>query len=669
MKSATVSFVAILLAGATQVIACGGGKSTVFDAGVVDAKPRIDADDGFSTTAPTDMMCKTPTAPTGVWFNEISGDMGLGTTEAPLVQAAYIQSVDIDGDGFADIFGSMGQDTREVAPAGGGAVPKYHWLLMNRPDPGDSTGKHRIFVDNYAASGMGATYDGMGGRGFLLTFFGDLDNDGDIDVITCPGTSGTGAPDPCTALLNDGYGNFKLAANTGDLTKYKGDIEGGALLDYDGDGILDFWPGPRGDAPALFHGNGDGTFTNVTAAMGLPTVNGDPAANASFRQTLGVTVCDLNGDGFEDVLLSDYGREHNQVWFNNGGTGFTENAVALGLANDGLDDYTQNDESYLCFCQSCAAANNCPANYCAADVRAPDSGLCPDRGWVVGQSDADWRLGGVNFSWVCGDVDNDGDNDLYLTTIHHWDVGTDEDPTELIVNTTQAGSSTMSFMRPGNAVTGLTSHKRSVQYTGGDLGDQAAVMADIDNDGLKDIYLLSSDYPGDQAYLFHQVTGGTFADASAVSGAGQAEMHGVAVVDLDNDGDLDIIGGTSTARSVEPNAALRVYSNLVGQDSNWTQIKLVGMGTGHSNRDAVGAQVKVTSGGVTQMQEVQAGFGVSAVQNGFILNFGLGATCAIDSIEVRWPDGKSTTQTFNNVVPNYRIELHEGDTTIKYKVR
>ncbi len=588
------------------------------------------------------------------------------------------------------------------------------------------------------------------------------------------------------------------------------DYEGGTLLDYDSDGVLDLWLGPRsGDgappyyAPALMHGNGDGTFTNVSGQMGLPTINGSPALNASFRQTLGVTACDLDGDGDLDVLLSDYGREHNQVWRNDG-TKFTEVGVSLGLASDDITDYTQDDQSYLCYCQStlcfdatingddtdmdcggtvclpcatglkcnvgtdcgtgvcasgicvvstctngvkdgtetdmdcgggscapcatgkaCAAASDClsgictgdvcaaldctasttegsesdvgcggpacpacanglsclatsdcasgycgasgcaPA-YCAKGVSAPVSGICPDWGWTPEVDDQDWRLGGVNFTFVCGDIDNDGDNDVLVTTIRHWDVGIDEDPSELIVNNTPAGMSLQKFDRPGNTVTGLNQGPVAINDNFGDL---SAAFADFDNDGWLDVYMLESDYPGNQAWLWRQTSPLQFTDVSAASGIGLPQLHGVAVTDLDNDGDLDVVVGTSTARSVEPLESIRTFRNEIGQASNWIQLTLVGLGKGHSNRSAIGARVKVTAGGITQMQEVKGGYGLNAMQGGYVLTFGLGTACTIDDLEVRWPDGKATTQSWKGVLPNYRVQITEGSNEIMYLVK
>jgi hypothetical protein len=799
---------AVVLGVAPHAAGCGSSKSSAVtetrDASV-DAKadvpliklpPRDSGTD--SGPPPPPPVCQKPTTPTGTWFNEITTTWGLGSATAPTYLGAILYAADLDNDGYSDVLTSDGTSTRATMGV------MHHHLLMNRPDPADAT--KRTFVDTYMTSGLDSTSDGMGGRGYTIVVIGDLDNDGDNDIITCPGDPTD--PDPCTALMNDGTAHFTPAPASALNALAATDYEGGTLLDYDADGVLDFWAGPRsGDGgppyypPALMHGNGDGTFTNVSAKVGLPTVNGSPAASTSFRQTLGVTACDLDGDGDLDVLLSDYGREHNQVWRNNGDGTFTEIGVSVGLASDNITDYTKNDQSYLCYCQAnqcadltingnetdvdcgggscpscsigqhcdvtsdcgtnvcahgvcsvatcadgtldgsetdidcgggscvacsanqkclvaadclsglctggtcaalscsgstksgsesdvgcggpecpacatgkaCNAASDCTSGYCdnsvcataycAKDVPLPVDGICPDRGWTPGQDDQGWRLGGVNFSFVCGDIDNDGDNDVFITTIHHWDVGIDEDPSELIVNNTPPGMPLQPFTRPGDMVTGLYQGPLEINDNFGDL---SAWFADFDNDGMMDVYMLESDYPDNSAWLWRQTSPLNFTDVSMQSGIGQPELHGVTVTDLDNDGDLDVVVGTSTARSVEPMQAIRAFENVIGQSSNWLQLSLEGLGKGHSNRNAIGARVKVTAGGVTQMQEVKGGFGLNAMQGGYVLTFGLGTACSIDSLEIRWPDGKGTTQTFTGVEPNYRIKITEGADRVVY---
>jgi len=591
-------------------------------------------------------ICKTPSAqpPPPQWFTEITADVGLGSAAMPAALGTSVRAADLDGDGFPDLLATIGHiATRESG------TTRYRFLLMNRPSPTDPS--KRVFVDTTAESGLLATRDGVGGRGFSIANLGDLDNDGDVDVIACPAATDATALDPCAAFLNDGTAHFTLAPASALEAAGVFECASGALLDFDRDGKLDFWAGDFQDQPHLFQGAGDGTFTDVTAARGLPTTDGDPAMSQSFRQTFGVTACDLDQDGDADVILADYGREANQVWRNDGDH-FTEIGQTLGVAWDDHMDFTRDDESYLCWCQ----AN---AGMCAATTPAPVAGICPDRGWVPGQSDQPRRLGGNNFSIACGDIDDDGDMDLMTATIRHWDVGADSDPSELLLNDA-APPMLAKFRRPGNMATGLYRNETSPDWNEGDM---MPVFADVDLDGQKDIYLTSSDYPGDHGWLWRQKPDHTFEDVTAMSGAGQREIHGVALVDLDGDGDLDFVAGTSTARSVAATNALRVYRNDIGNNQNWVKVRLIGTG---ANRSAIGARVAVTAGGHTQSQELQGGYGHNSIENDLVLTFGLGGTCTVDSIEVRWPDAAATVEKHAGVLANYLVELTEGSPDARY---
>jgi hypothetical protein len=185
-----------------------------------------------------------------------------------------------------------------------------------------------------------------------------------------------------------------------------------------------------------------------------------------------------------------------------------------------------------------------------------------------------------------------------------------------------------------------------------------------------DIYLAASDYPGQYSWLFHQNADGTFTEVGRAAGFHHACPHGLALADFDRDGDLDMIVGSSTARTCAQTwthgPELRFYENTVGQDRNWTTVRLVGRGAGGANRSAIGARVRVTAGGVTQTREVQGSWGHFALGQELPVHVGLGGNCMIDRIEVRWPDAANTVESFTDVRANYRIELRQGDGRVHY---
>lgn len=656
-------------------------------------------DSGVDSGAPPPpTICKKPGAPTAPWFTDVTaavlpngGDENTGPT------ATSIRAADLDGDGYPDLIttGGEGFPNRPMPGTGGrrdtaGARTKNVW--MNRPDPNDKS--HRIFVDATEDSHLLDTRDGMGGYAFSVASIGDIDNDGDNDVVVGPSDPGEAtrqSDDPGGAMLNDGKGHFTLGPAGSALdTVRKFASATCTLLDYDKDGFLDFLPGtfvyppPNLKPPMLLKGAGDGTFANVTKALGIVSSCPQNSSMAPPCSPMyGLSACDIDMDGDQDILFASYGREPNQVWRNDGDK-FVEIGVATGIAYDDRMDFS-DDQSYRCYCA------NRPGT-CMPDPPAPEAGICKGfglklcsnnvcifggascmsdadcfgdgRGWYPGFSDKPWHLGGNHYSLVCGDVDNDGDMDIMTSTIRHGDVGSASDPSELCLNDTPPGMPLGKFRRPGPVATGIdrTMYENGIFWNEGDL---TAVMIDFDNDGLKDIYLCSSDYPGDHGWFYRQKPDHTFEDATTPSNLGQTQPHGIALFDMDKDGDLDIALGTSTAR-VGGHSTLYVYENTIGQDQNFTQVQLVGGGEGMTNKSGIGALVKVTSGGVTQMQEIQGGHSATATQNDLLLTFGLGGSCTIDKIEVRWLDAKNTVQTFTNVQANYRVRLTEGQPKVEY---
>jgi hypothetical protein len=632
---------------------------------------RVDA--GPGPAEPPPRVCKTPSAaPPFPWFADATEEIGLGKAAGLEPLASTVVAADLDGDGWVDLLAQQGGSQRGPGKDGVLAGKRLRWVLMNRPDPKDPA--RRVLVDATAESGLLATRDGAGDRGYGLANLGDLDNDGDVDVVLCPPeplTATTKPSDPCDAFLNDGKGRFALAPES-DLGAKVFWVPSAALLDYDRDGVLDFWPAtvahwpydppsaPNRQPPTLFRGAGDGTFANVSAQAGLPTRDGLPENGTEWRRVFGVTVCDIDGDGDDDVVFASYGRQENQVWRNDGGR-FTNVARELGLDYDHRADYA-DDQSYRCYCKDQPAS--CPASVPAPDV----AGFCSvfggkyGRGWMPGVSDQPYSLGGNNFTFACGDIDDDGDMDLMSATIVHGDVGSAADPSELILNPGGPGP----FTRPGNQATGL---ERAAQGIYWNHGDSQVMFVDVDLDGRKDIFLTTTGAyeAGDRPRLWRQKADKTFEEIGVTSGLVKDGLkpnhHGPAFVDVDGDGDLDLVVGDQSGSS------LKVYRNLVGQDQNWLRVRLTGKGAGASNASAIGAVVRVTAGGRTQTQHVSGGFGHSNIQSDLVLTFGLGAACDVDKVEVRWPDASGTVASYAGVRANYEVTLREGAKDVEYRVK
>jgi hypothetical protein len=183
---------------------------------------------------------------------------------------------------------------------------------------------------------------------------------------------------------------------------------------------------------------------------------------------------------------------------------------------------------------------------------------------------------------------------------------------------------------------------------------------DFDNDGWADLYIGSSDYDGTHGLLWHQVSPARFETVSVTDGIDHRRSHGRAVADFDRDGDLDLVVGHSRARCSSGDqypcydtGQVRLFENQLG--GNFVQIHLTAKG---SNTAAIGARAWLTTGDVTQTQDVDGGHGQWGNQDDQVLHFGLGEACE-GELTVRWPDAAGTTETVH-VVAGYRFGLAQG---------
>jgi hypothetical protein len=185
-------------------------------------------------------------------------------------------------------------------------------------------------------------------------------------------------------------------------------------------------------------------------------------------------------------------------------------------------------------------------------------------------------------------------------------------------------------------------------------------FGDVDNDGFLDFYLGTGTPPyGDilPNVLFHNQDGKKFVDITASSGTGELHKgHGVAFVDLDNDGDEDIVAETGGAVPGDRHA-IRLYENP-GHGNDWISLRLVGV---KSNRAAIGARIKLTvqngSGGQRLIcRTVGSGgsFGASPLQQ----HIGLGKDAQILNLEIWWP-ATDSRQNFTGVDKNQFLEIKE----------
>ena len=477
---------------------------------------------------------------------------------------------------------------------------------------------------------------------------------------------------------------------------------GAAWLDYDRDGRMDLYlltakyrPGvSQGERPEreetnrLYRGRGDGTFEDVTARAGV-------ACKGCF--SLGVAVGDYDNDGWPDIYVTNDGG--NVLYHNRGDGTFTDETRRAGVGNGGcsvaatwfdfdrdglLDLYVGN---YLEFDPKYAAYYS-PDGFPGPTAYRPQ----PDalyRNLGGGRfEDVTARMGltglGRAMSVAAGDIDGDGWDDVYVTN--------DASANFLLVNR-QGRRFEDVALREGVAFNGMGDQTASMAVDfgdfdgdgrpdifvsdnafsslyhndGGSFTDEAAEAGiarasaqfvgwgsfffDYDNDGDLDIFKANSDLSrlfGQEDQIFEN-EGGRYRDASTSLGPyfREARMgRGAAYADYDNDGDLDII----VVNLVGPPTLLR---NDGGNRNHAIVLRLAGR---TSNRDGVGAKVKVVANGRTQTAEKRSSGGYLS-QNDPRLFFGIGQARAADRVEVVWPSGR--TQVLTNVAPGTTVDVEE----------
>ncbi len=536
--------------------------------------------------------------------------------------AGKFAAADLDGDGYPDLVATeMFSNTRD--DLANDVV--YHRLFMNREADG-----RRVFVDEGQARGLYTNRDGTFGTSHTLYAFGDVDADGDLDAFAgrYHDAGAADATGDCSEIyLNDGSGNFSLAPRSSLCDEGPIATTAAAFTDFDADGRLDLWvtnwyveygASVTAEQDRLYRGNGDGTFVDVTETTGLKLKTG---AQTNYldrdarRPAYGATACDLTNDTYPDLIATNYGRAWNQLWHNDAAGAFTEIGESSGFSDDSQLDYSDN-LMYACWWESNGTgADPTPTVDCG--------GAFPDTYWNPGYDDQHARLNGNSFTTVCGDLDNDGWLDLYTTEIVHRWAGGSADGSAVLWNNGDA-----TFDRADNDTNGMA--RPRPPRADWNEGDLYAAFADLDNDGWKDVILVSSDYEDTQLWAWRQVAPRQFEEVSSAIGLDQPWPAGIAVADFDRDGDVDVVTGSSTARSGTPwtERSVHLYENQ-GPAGNWLQVSGLPAGT----------RVEIESGGITQTQEVSGSYGLAGILNDTALHFGLGETCQVDEIRATAPGG------------------------------
>jgi hypothetical protein len=503
---------------------------------------------------------------------------------------------------------------------------------------------------------------------------------------------------------------------------------GVAVLDYDGDGLLDIFlvsgstlkelGGPQGSGPhrnKLFRNNGNGTFTDVTEAAGL----------GHSGWCMGAAVADFDNDGKPDIYLTCVGQ--NVLYHNNGDRTFSDVTGKAGVVGGSWStgaawgDYDRDGyldlyvARYVDFSVSEVPAKG-GAKFCQYKGYPVECGPRGLRGLtgILYHNNGDGTFTDVtkkalgpdvpayySFTPLWLDIDGDGWPDLFVANdgtpnllYHNRGDGTFEEMGAMSGaaynknGLEQAGmgadfadylhDSRMSIFVTNFSDDYNTLHRNLGGGNFSDATEEAKLFhvswnelswgtqfLDFDMDTWPDLFVVNGhvypevdQYHMDSTYkenpqLLRNRGDGTFEEVTAAAGPDLLQKRsgrGLAVGDIDNDGDLDLV-----INNLDDTPSLFRCDSAPG--AQWISIHLEGT---KSNRDGIGAEVRLRAGGVLQVKQVHQSGGFLS-SNDLRCHFGLGRADNVEELEIRWPSG--LVQKFQGIRSKQFIRIKEGESS------
>ena len=436
---------------------------------------------------------------------------------------------------------------------------------------------------------------------------GDYDRDGWPDFYFSGGSGGQGA------LYRSLQGErFEELAEKAGVALPGVEAAGAVFADYDGDGWLDLLVTGVNSSPSyLLRNLGNGRFADVTEASGL----------ADMQHSFSASFADYDRDGDLDLYVAHWAPPQNrgQLWRNNGDKTFSDVTEQAGIAPNEMNDFAANfadidNDGWLDlliaadFDTTQVYRNNQDGSF--SNITTDD--ITDENGMGT----------------AVGDYDNDGDLDWFVSSIDSSGI-----------------SGNRLYQNRGDGSFADVTEKAAVRYGGWGWG---SCFADFNQDGYLDIFQVNGygrpavNYQGESSLqasvLFissgkRWFRGITFVEqAEALGVADLAHGRGVACMDYDRDGDLDIIVANN-------NQPPNIYRNNGVKERRFLNIRLQGISP---NPQAIGARIVVKADGKKQMRELRAGTNYLS-QDLIEAHFGLGDAEIVDEIEIIWPSQHTTT--------------------------